>query len=136
MKLVLGVSLGLLVALGAGWLWGSSGRWDADRAVQAAELRSDLLEARSLALAARVDLYNVNFGDASRHLEDAKGLLRHAAERLKNAGRPDDAKRLDPALTRMDEAQQLAGKLDQGANSRAADAAKTIDEVLASPQPR
>ena len=130
MKLVFRVFLGLLVALGAGWLWGASGRWDTNRAVQTAELRSDLLEARGAVLAARVDLYNVNFGDASRHLEDAKGLLRHATGQFNSTGRKDEATRLDPALARIDEAQQLAGRLDQEANSRAADAAKTIDEVL------
>ena len=129
-KLVAGVFLGLLVALGVGWFWGASGRWSAERALQAAELRGDLFEARSLVLAARVDLYNVNFGDASRHLSDAKGVLGHATERLKTSGRTEVAKRLDPALARIDEAQQLAGRLDQGANSRAAEAAKTIDEVL------
>ena len=130
MKLVLAVFVGLLVAIGAGWLWGASGRWDMNREVQAAELRSDLFEARSSVLAARVDLYNVNFGDASRHLEDAKGPLGHATARLKSAGRTDDVTRLDAALARIDEAQQLAGRLDQGANSRAADAVKAIDDVL------
>jgi hypothetical protein len=129
-KLVLGIFVGLLVALGVGWLWGASGRWAVGRALQAAELRSDLFEARSSVLAARVDLYNVNFGDASLHLEDAKGLLRHATEQLKSAGRTDDAKRLDPALAQIDEAQRLAGRLDQAANARAADAVKTIDEVV------
>jgi hypothetical protein len=129
-KLVAGVFLGLLVTLGVGWFWGASGRWSAERALQAAELRSDLFEARSLVLAARVDLYNVNFGDASRHLSDAKGALGHATERLKAGGRTEVAKQLDPALARIGEAQQLAGRLDQGANSRAAEAAKTIDDVL------
>ena len=129
-KLVAGVFLGLLVALGVGWFWGASGRWAVERALQAAELRSDLFEARSLVLAARVDLYNVNFGDASRHLSDAKGALGHATERLKAGGRTEVAKQLDPALARIGEAQQLAGRLDQGANSRAAEAAKTIDDVL------
>jgi hypothetical protein len=125
-KLVLGVLVALMVALGTGWLWGSSGRWDMDRTVRAAQLRSDLLEARSSVLGARVDLYNLNFGDASRHLEDAKGLLRRATDGLKNAGRQEDAKRLDPALARIEEAQKMAGRLDQGANARAADAEQTI----------
>jgi hypothetical protein len=129
-KLVLGVLVALMVALGAGWLWGSSGRWDMDRTVRAAQLRSDLLEARSSVLGARVDLYNLNFGDASRHLEDAKGLLRRATEGLKSAGRQEDAKRLDPALARIEEAQKMAGRLDQGANSRAADAEQTIAGVI------
>jgi hypothetical protein len=130
-KLVAGVVLGLLVAFGVGWFWGASGRWNADKVVQAAELRSDLFEARSLVLAARVDLYNTNFGEARRHLQDALAPLGHAMERLKSGGRAEAAKKLDAAAARIAEAQQLAGRLDLGANSRAADAAKTIDNVLA-----
>ena len=126
MKLVLGVCVALMVALGAGWVWGSSGRWDADRIIRTAQLRSDLFEARSSVLGARVDLYNLNFGEASRHFEDAKGLLRRAMERLNGAGRQEDAKRLDPALARIEEAQKMAGRLDQAANSRAADAEQSI----------
>jgi hypothetical protein len=126
MKLSLGVFVALMVALGAGWVWGSSGRWDTDRIIRAAQLRSELFEARSSVLGARVDLYNLNFGEASRHLEDAKDLLRRAAERLNSAGRQEDAKRLDPALARIEEAQKMAGRLDQAANSRAADAEQTI----------
>ena len=129
-KIALAMFVALLVALLAGWLWGASGKWDLDRALQASELRIDLLEARSSVLDARLDLYNVNFGDASRHLESARTLLGRAGERLKNLGRQDDVKRLDLALVRIDEAQQLAGQLDQGANSRAAEAAKTIQDVL------
>ena len=60
-------------------------------------MRSDLFEARGSVPGARVELYNLNFGNASRHFEDAKGLLRRAAERLNTAGQQEDAKRLDPA---------------------------------------
>ena len=129
-KFVFGVFVALLVALLGGWFWGASGKWDLDRAIQVSELRADLLEARSSVLSARLDVYDVNFGNASRHLEGARGLLRRAGERLKSLGRQDDAKRLDLALARIDEAQRLAGQLDQGANSRAAEAAKTIEDVL------
>ncbi len=130
MKFILGAVVGILVAFGAGWFLGSSGRSASDRAVQAAELRSDLFEARSSVLAARVDLYNVNFGNASRNLESAKRVVSRASERLKNTGREEEAKRLDPALTQLDEAQSLAGRFDQSANARAGNAAQTIDEVL------
>jgi hypothetical protein len=129
-KIVLGVCVAMLVALGAGWLVGSSGRGDSERALQAAELRSDLLQARSLALAARVDLYNVNFGDASRHLEDAKGSLRRATERLKTAGRTADVTRVEGASALLDEAQKMAARLDQGANAKAAAAAQAIADIL------
>lgn len=129
-KLVLGVSVAMLVALGAGWLLGSAGRIDSARALEAVELRSDLHQSRASALAARVDLYNMNFGDASRHLEDAKESLRRASGRLKAAERTADAPRMDAALAQLEAAQQMAGRLDQGANARAAAAAQSIDDVL------
>jgi hypothetical protein len=58
--------------------------------------------------------------------------LRAAAVRLNGLGRQEDAKRLDLALTRIDEAQRMAGQLNQDANALAADAAKTINGVLES----
>ena len=129
-KLVGGVLLGLLVGVGVGWLLGASGRDDVDRVVQAAQLRSYLLQARGSALAARVDIYNVNFGDASRDLETAKGALRRATDLLKTAARTGEATQVAAALTQLDEAQQMGGRLDQGANARTAAAVKTIDGVL------
>lgn len=134
-KLVLGVLIALLVAAGGGWLWGVSGERATARSLDAVELRSDLVEGRGRLLEARVDLYNVNFGDASRHLEDARTALRRAAARLKNLGR-DDAGRVDAALKKIDESQQMAGKLDQGSNSRVAEAVAAVDDVLWPAQPR
>jgi hypothetical protein len=122
----------VLVALLAGFLWGASGKSTLDRALQRSELRNELLEARSAALAARVDVYNTNFGEASRHLEDARSVAGRAAQRLDALGRDDDLKRLQSALGSIEEAQRLAGKLDLSANARAGDAAKAIDAVLES----
>ena len=130
MKLILGIGVALLVALGVGWAWGASGRSDINRALRIAELRDGLLEGRIAVLNARLDIYSVNFGEASRHLEAARSALRAADARLKDLSRQEDAKRLELALTRIDEAQRMAGKLNQDANALAADAAKTIDDVL------
>ena len=135
-KLVLGIVVALVVAVSTAWLWGSSGTRDLQRALDAAELRNDLLDARGAALSARVDLYIVNFGDASRDFEAARTALRRAESRLKALGRDEDVKRVGVALGRIDEAQQLAGKLDQTANTRAADALKPVDEILAAVTPR
>ena len=44
----------------------------------------------------------------------------------------EDAERLKIALTRIDESQRMAGQLNQDANALAADAAKTINDVLGS----
>ena len=132
MKLILGIGVALLVALGVGWAWGASGRSDINRALRIAELREGLLEGRAAVLDARLDIYSVNFGEASRHLEAARRALRATDARLNDLGRQEDAKRLKLALTRIDEAQRMAGQLNQDANALAADAAKTIDGVLGS----
>lgn len=130
MKLVLGFVVAVLVALGAGWALGASGKSEMTGALGAAELRNVLLEARSAVLDARLDIYNVNFGEASRHFELSRTSLRAADVRLKALGREEDSKRLALALSRIDEAQQMAGKLNQGANAVAADAAKAIHDVI------
>ena len=130
MKLILGVAGGLVVALLAGWILGRSGQSDTARALQTSELRGDLLGARAAVLDARVAVYSVNFGEASRHLEDARGLLGRAEERLKRLGSDDQLKQVQTAQATIDDAQRMAGKLDQNANSRAGEAAKTIADVL------
>ena len=130
-KLVLGIVAGLAVALLAGWIWGRSGRSDMARSLQTSELRGELLGARAAALDARVAIYNVNFGEASRHLEDARGLLGRADERLKNLGRDDEVRQVQSALANIDDAGRMAGKLDQNANSRAGEAAKMLANMLA-----
>jgi hypothetical protein len=129
-KLVLGTVGGLLVALLAGWIWGRSGQSDTAHALQTAELRGDLLGARAAVLDARVAIYSVNFGEASGHLENAKDFLRRADARLKSRGWSDEVKYVATALAGIDDAQRLAGKLDQNANSRAGEAARILSNVL------
>jgi len=129
-KLVLGMVAGLLVALLAGWIWGRSGQSDTARALQTAELRSDLLGARAAVLDARVAIYSVNFGEASEHLENARDLLRRVDERLKRLGRSDEVKQVATAQAGIDDAQRLAGKLDQNANTRAGETARILSNVL------
>lgn len=129
-KLVLGIAAALAIALLAGWIWGRSDRSEVARALQTSELRGELLGARAAVLDARVAIYNVNFGDASRHLEGARGLLGRADERLKSLGRDEQVSQLQTALASIDDAQSMAGKLDQSANTRAGDAAKAIADML------
>src|ERR1700680_2301986 len=124
------VVVALLVTAFGGWLWGASGRWTAERVRQALELRQELVEGRSALLDTRLDLYSVNFGEASRHLENARGVLGRADGRLKSLGRGDEVRQVEMALAHIDEAQRMIGKLDQGANARAGDAAKIVAEVL------
>jgi hypothetical protein len=129
-KLVFGIAGGLLVALLAGWIWGASGRSDAARALETAELRSELLGARAAILDARVAIYSVNFGEASQHLENARGLLRRAEQRFKSLARDDEGKQVRATLAAIDDAQRMTGKLDQSANSRAGEAAKMLADLL------
>ena len=66
----------------------------------------------------------------SRHFEAARTALRAANAALMSLSRTEDAKSLEAALTRIDEAQRLAGQLDQDANALAAEAAKSIGDVF------
>jgi hypothetical protein len=132
MKLILGIGVALVVAFGAGWAWGASGRSDINRALQLANVHADLVDGRVAVLDARLDIYSVNFGDASRHFEAARTALRSADARLEGLDRQEDAKRLNAALTRIDGAQRMAGQLNQDANALAAEAATIINDVLGS----
>ena len=129
-KMILGGIAAVLVALLAGFLWGASGRSTIERALERAELRNELLEARGAVLAARTDIYNTNFGEASRHLEEARASVARAAQRLEALDREEEMQLLQSAQGPIEEAQRLASKLDLGANARAAEAVKTLESVL------
>jgi len=130
LKLVLGVAVGLMVALLAGWLWGARDRSDMALELQTSELRGELLGGRAAVLDARVAIYSINFGEASGHLEGARGLLGRANERLKSLGRNEEIARVQMALASIEDAYRMAGNLDQSANARAGEAAKTLAEAL------
>ena len=133
-KSVLWIGVGAIAALAAGWLWGASGKSDLRTRLQSTELKAELLEARSHLLQARVDLYNVNFGDASRNMEASKASLKAALAEWQELGASDAAAKATEALARIEEAQQLAGKLDPGANTRTASAVTLLDAIpLTSP---
>jgi hypothetical protein len=129
MKIALFALIGLLVAVGGGWLWGSSGRWAAERQAQGAELRVQLAEARASLLSARVNLFEINFGKASTELERAKQAMSAAADLLDKAGRSGDAASVREALAKGSEAQRLAGSVDQTASARAAEALAALARV-------
>jgi hypothetical protein len=131
-RVVLGAIVAVLIALLVGWIWGASGKSALGHALEASELRMDLVESRGAVQSARVDLYNNNFGEASRHLGEARELVTRATALLETLGRAGEEKALAPVSASIDDAQRLAGKLDQGAQSRAADAVKLIDAALES----
>ena len=121
-KLILTAIAALIITLGLGFAWGASGRMALQSNLDEARQQLDLSDARARILDARVSLYNNNFGDASRHFEDAKGPLRRVKQRYQDSSRSDAASSIDAALGHVDEAQRLSGKLDPGANSRASEA--------------
>lgn len=125
-RVVLAGLVTLLICLGLGYAWGASGRGAAEEALDAVREQLDLAEGRGRLLDARVSLYNMNFGDASRSFEEAKEPLRRVRDRHRTEGRRDAASAIETALQRIDEAQRLSGKLDQAANSKAAEALDAI----------
>jgi hypothetical protein len=125
-KLVASALVALIVTLGLGYGWGASGRSALTISLDDAKQHLDLAEARGHLLDARVSLYNVNFGDASRHFEEAKPALRRAQDRYQTAGRSAAAVSIAAALEHTAEAQRLAGRLDQSANAKAGDALEAI----------
>lgn len=116
----------LIVTLGLGYGWGASGRRAIQGALDDTKQQLDLAEARGHLLDSRVSLYNMNFGDASRRLEEAKTPLRRTRERYLEASRTESARALATALEHVDEAQRLANKLDPAANSKAGEALEAI----------
>jgi len=111
----------LLAALFVGKLWGGSGRWELDRALQAAAVRGDLLEAHAALLGARVSLCNADVGDVGQRLDDARVYVGRAGARLGDASVDDEFLRRDLAGfgAGIDEARQLAVRLSQGADRAA-----------------
>ncbi len=124
--MVLAAFFALVIALGAGYAMGGSGRYTLQTSLDEARARLDVAEARGHLLEARVSLYNVNFGDASRHFEEVKAPLRRVRERLQSDGRNAAAGSIAAALEHAEEGQRLAGKLDQTANAKANDALEAI----------
>jgi hypothetical protein len=125
-RLILTAFVVLLVVFGVGYALGGSGRFTIQNALDDTRSRLDLAEARGQLLEARVSLYNVNFGDASRHFEEAKAPLRRLRERYQGIGKNAAAGSLAAALAHIEEGQRLAGKLDQAANSKANDALEAM----------
>jgi hypothetical protein len=125
-RLVLSAVVALVVAVGLGFAWGASGRFTIQNTLDDARQQLEIAEARGHILEGRVALYNVNFGDASRHFESAKAPLRRVRERYQRLGRNAAAGSIGAALEHVDEAQRLAAKLDQAANTRANDALEAI----------
>ena len=111
--------LGVAVTLGIGWVWGASGRAEVQQAQRAAELRADFAEARALLLETRVHLFTTNFGSAGRALDQARALMTDLQARLREAGQPERAGRLEIVLGHIGDAGRLTLALDASAQNAA-----------------
>ena len=125
-KIIATALVTLIVVLGLGYGWGASGRLAIQTALDETKQQLDLAEARGHLLDARVSLYNMNFGDASRRLEEAKTPLRRTRDHYSENSKDQSARALATALEHVDEAQRLANKLDPAANTKAGEALEAI----------
>jgi len=125
-KLVLAAFVAAIVIAGIGYAMGGSGRYQLQSSLDETRQRLDVAEARGHLLEARVSLYNVNFGDASKHFEESKAPLRRVRDRFQRVGKNAASGSIAAAMAHVDEAQRLAGKLDQASNAKANDALEAI----------
>jgi len=127
-KLFLWTVLALLVCVLGGYVWGRSGRGELESTVNDVKQQLDLAEARGEILDGRVSLYNNNFGDASRHFETAKAPLQRVKQRYQDDSKREAAASIESAMTLIDEAQRMAGKLEPAANNKAG---QSLDAIKA-----
>ena len=113
-----GAVVALMAAVLGGWLWGASGRWEIDRALRAAEIRNEVVEARAEILGARVSLSDGDYQGTIRQLANARRLVGQACGRPDAPGSCDDLlPQLDLRGVRaeIDRALRLAATRDPGA---------------------
>jgi hypothetical protein len=113
----LAAAAALSAALLGGWLWGASGRWDIERALRTAEVRSDVIEARAAVLGARVSMSDGDYQGTIQQLMNARRLMERACGRLGTPGTCDDLLSqldLQGVGAEIDLARRLAATLDSG----------------------
>lgn len=132
LKIVLYALIAVLVALLAGFLWGRAGRGAVQERLNGTELRLELSDARSQLLAARIDVFEVNFGRAAQHLQAAKSALQDAEKRLTAVDRSEEASRVKDLGSRVAKAQEQVGRLDQSANTSIATALGLLEQLTGS----
>lgn len=120
----------VLAAAAAGWMYGASGRSEVEQARRDAVQQADLNEARALVLEGNVALFQSNFGDATKRFEAARVAVERMQSALRETGQAERAGRLEIALSHLKDAQRLAVSLD----AKARTAAEAALAALASSQ--
>jgi hypothetical protein len=129
LKIIGAVALGMLLALAGGWVWGASGRGELQSRLDETDMRFQVSDARARLLAARVDLYSLNFGAATENLEAAKIPLEAVIHRYEGAGETERATDTRAALAAVEEARRLAAQMDQSAQGAAAAALGALERA-------
>lgn len=119
LKIVGAVALALVLALASGWVWGASGKVELQTQLEETTLRLHLADARARLLAARVDLYSLNFGAATENLEASKIPLEGALNRFERDGDASRAAHVRSVLSAAEEARSLAAQVNPGAQAAA-----------------
>lgn len=119
----------LILSYAAVWMLAASGRSEAERQAEEYVMLLQIQTGAASVLEGRISLYNVNFGDASRHFERAKPMFEQARDRLNATNRQADAGVLDRVIALVNEAQRMTGALDQGANTKAAEALDALRQI-------
>ena len=126
LKVIGAILVAAFATFGIGWLVGASGRATAERQLATVEERADFAQARALISDGRVSLFLVNFGDASKRFEEARGLVEKTQTRLREVGQAERAGRLEIVLSHLRDAQRLAASLDSSAQGAAAEALRGL----------
>lgn len=117
LKFLSWIAVAVVIAALSGWIYGSSGRSDVEQARRDAVQRADVMEARALILDGQVQIFLVNFGDASRRYEAARAVIERMQTALREVGQAERAGRLEIPLSNLRDAQRLASSLDGGARN-------------------
>ncbi len=133
----LGIVAGcVLLAFGAGWCTGTSGRTALSVQLNDVTIRADIAEIRAAVLDARVALSQANFGDARRAVQRAQTIAGQLQVRLRESGQADRAGAVQNVAARLADADRLSGALDAAAADAAADALRMLESsVPISPTP-
>jgi hypothetical protein len=128
-KVIGGILVALIVAIGAGWIWGAAGKSAIDQDRRRLEERADFESARAEILDGRTALFLNNFGDASKHFEAARMVLEHVQSALREVGQAERAGRVEIVLSNLKDAQRMAAQLDANAQNAAIAALDTLQAV-------